>query len=237
MTAYATPDDVFAFLSARAFVVAASPILACDIDTGTIRLQAHGLTSADRILFSVTSGGALTPELSTFVYYSPIVLGGDLFQVDDGTGSPLIFSAESRGWAVKVDPLRRLQKHLDDAAARIDQRLGGNRAPIQVDPVTGLYPTILVGLNARMGARSAVTSLQVENPEFRVPLDRLFAQAATDGDTDPPGKPGSLLGDYADGLSILPKPVDQDSLANMGGRATNACTPGAARSRWERGTL
>ena len=235
--AYATTSDVYAFLSARAFVVAPSPIVMVDNATGTIRLQAHGLSSADRVLFSVTSGGFITPELSPFVYYSPIVLGGDLFQVDDGAGQPILFSADSRGWAVAIDPARRLRAHIDDAAARIDQRLGAHATPLKVDPITGKFPTVIIGLNARMAARSAVTSLQVENPAFRIPMDRLLAQAATDGDTDPPGQKGSLLGDYAEGLSILPAPVDQDTVPNMGPRATNARTPGAARSPWERGTL
>jgi hypothetical protein len=239
MESYATLDETYQLaLTARAFVVAPSPILMADNDTGTIRLEAHGYGAADRILFKFTSGGSLTPELSPFVYYSPIVLGGDLFQVADPlTGQPILFSADSRGWAVGVDPVRRLTMHLEDAFSRINQRLGAHATPIKVDPLTGKYPPVLRGLNARMGARSAVTSLQIENPAFRVPLERLFAMAATDGDTNPPGQPGSLLGDYAEGLSVLPAPLDQDTVPNMGPRATNARTAGCARSKWERGTL
>ncbi len=238
MGSYATLAETYLALSERAFVVAASPIQSVEIASGTIRLVAHGCQATDRILFSCTSAGALPTGLDAFTYYTPIRLGPDLFQVaHPTTGLPIIFTTEPRGWSVKVDVERRLQWHLDDAAARIDQRLGAHAAPLKVDPVTGKFPTVIVGLCARMAARSAVTSLQIENPEFRVPLDRLFAQAATDGDTDPPGKPGSLLGDYAQGLSVLPAPLDQNSVPDMGPRATNAFTPGVARSIWERRTL
>jgi hypothetical protein len=245
--AYATADQTYQLaLTARAFVVAPSPIQAVDPSTGTIRLTAHGYGAADQILFHVTSGGLLTPELSTFVYYSPIVLGADLFRVAHPiTGLPIIFTETSRGWAVGVDPSRRLTLHLADAAARIDQHLTAHSTPILVDPVTGLYPPVLVGLNARMGARSAVTSLQVENPAFREPMDRLFAMAASDGDTNPPAQPGSLLGDWKAGISILPTPVDQNDVADMGPRARARGRYGASSSAcgcgpsvpWERRSL
>ncbi len=236
--AYATLAETYLALSERAFVVAASPIQSTNIDTGTIRLVAHGCYPTDRILFSATSGGALPPELDAFTYYAPIRLGPDLFQVADPlTGLPMAFSSEPRGWAVKVDHERRLQYHLDESAGRIDQCLTAHSAPIKVDVITGLYPWVIRGVNARMAARAAVTSLNFENPEFRVALDRLFAQAATDGDTDPPAQPGSLLGDYKAGVAILPTPVDQNNIADMGPRATNRCTPGARRSQWERRTL
>lgn len=236
---YATLDETYNLaLTARAFVVVPSPITMVDSATGTIRLAAHGFGAADRILFSVTSGGALTPELSPFVYYSPIVLGGDLFQVADPiTGQPILFSADSRGWAVAVDPVRRLTMHLEDAFARINQRLGAHATPIKPDPLTGKFPSVLVGLNARMAARSAVTSLQIENAAFRIAMDRLFAMAAIDGDTNPPGQKGSLLGDYAEGMPVLPAPIDQNTVPDMGPRAINALVPGVVRSRWERGTL
>ena len=231
--AYATVDQTYQLaLTARAFVVAPSPIQAVDPNTGTIRLAAHGFGAADQILFQVTSGGLLTPELSAFAYYTPIVLGADLFQVADTvTGLPIVFAQTSRGWSVGVDPSRRLALHLEDAAARINAHLTAHSTPILVDATTGLYPSVLVGLNARMAARSAVTSLQVENPAYREPMDRLFAMAATDGDTDPPAQPGSLLGDWKSGVSILPVPRDQNTLADMGPRARGRLPIGWERRR------
>lgn len=230
MESYATLDETYNLaLSARAFVVAPSPIPMVDLATGKIRLGAHGLGAADLVLFSCTTGGALPPELDAFTYYSPIIVGGDVFQVADPvTGLPIIFTAAPRGWAVKVDPARRLTMHLRDAYARINNALTSLATPVKVDPVTGLYPPILVGTNARMGARGAVTSLQIENAEFRVPLDRLKASEAEDN---------ANLAAWTAGKSILPTPVDQDTIPNMAGRATNKCTAGAIRSRWERGTL
>lgn len=223
---YSTLDELYNLaLTARAFEVVPSPIAMVDIYTGKIRLPSHGYGAADLILFSATSGGALPPELDAFTYYSPIIVGGDIFQVNDGTGQPVIFTAEPRGWAVKVDPVRRVTIHQRDAYGRINLRLGGHAAPIKPDPDTGLYPPVLVGLEARMAARSAVTSLQIENPAYRIPMDRLFASAATDGDTNPPGQPGSILGDFAHGLEIRGA-VDQDTVADMSARARNAFSPG-----------
>ncbi len=232
--AYATVAETYALaLSARAFVVAPSPIAAVDITTGTIRLTAHGFGAADRIIFNVTSGGVLTPELSTFVYYTPIPIGSDLFKVaHPTTGLPIVFTVTSTGWAVGVDSERRLALHLEDASARIDQCLTAHSGPIKVDPVTGLYPPVIRGVCARMGARSAVASLQIENPAFRVAMDRLFAQAKFDGDTDPPAQPGSLLGDWKMGMPVMPTPLDQNTVADTGPRAHGRRSMG-----WERRML
>ncbi len=245
--AYATLDETYLTLSERAFVVAPSPIQhASELATGKIRLAAHGFHAADRILFSVTTGGLLTPELSVFTYYTPIRLGPDLFQVADPvTGLPIVFTEASRGWSVAVDPERRIAFHLDESASRIDQCLPAHSAPIKVDPVTGKFPLVIRGLNARMAARAAVTSLQVENPAFREPMDRLFAMAASDGDTSPPAQPGSLLGDWKNGMPILPTPTDQNDVADMGPRArargrygvsSSACGCGPSVP-WERRSL
>jgi hypothetical protein len=233
--AYVSLDEAYLLsLSERAFVVAASPIQAAELATGTIRLAAHGMHATDRILFSVTTGGTLTPELSTFTYYTPIRVGPDLFRVaHPTTGLPIIFTVASGGWAVAVDTARRFALHIEDAASRIDQCLPAHSTPIKVDPATGLYPFILRGLNARMGARSAVTSLQIDNPAFRVPMDRLFAMAATDGDTDPPAQPGSILGDWKTGVPIMPTPTDQTTTPDMGARASYS----RAANGWTTGRL
>ncbi len=210
--AYATIDEVYQLaLSARAFVVGALKIDVVDVDTGTIRLQAHGCSSADRLLFSCTSGGALPPELNAFTYYQPIVLGSDLFQIDDGAGSPIIFTADPRGWAVAIDPERRLFLHLEDAAGRINECLTAEAPPIKVDPVTGLYPPVLIGINARMAARSCVASLQLENPIYRVALDRLLALETADNE---------MLAAWKAGKPIHPTPTDQTpDIADNGARA------------------
>ena len=231
MTAYATIDDVYLLgLTARAFAVAPSQPQAVDLVTGTIRLPAHGLGMADHVTFFVTAGGGLTPELSPFIYYPVAILGGDLFKVlDPVTGTPITFSQASRGWTVSADSVRRLQAHLDDATARINACLPAHATPIATDVLTGAGWGPLRGLCARMAARSAVRSLLVENPVFREPMDRLFASAAFDGDTDPPAQPGSLLGDWKNGMPILPTPIDQTTTPEMGARSSST------RCRFERG--
>jgi hypothetical protein len=214
--AYATLDETYNLaLTARAFVVGASKIDSVEIATGKIRLPSHGCTAADLLLFSYTSGGSLPAELDAFTYYSPIIVGGDVFKVaHPTTGLPIVFTTTPSGWAVKVDPARRLTMHLRDAFGRINNCITAHSTPILVDPITGLYPPILVGMNARMAARSCVTSLQIENPQYREALDRLFALEADDEKT---------LAEWKDGKPILPKPTDQtDSVPEMGAMATFA---------------
>lgn len=230
MGAYATRDDVYLLgLSAQAFVVRARPIakVALDVDaaTGTIRLEAHGFSSLDALLFSSTSGGALPEELSAFVYYTPIVLGSDLFQVaDPTTGAPIVFTEQGQGWSVGYDPARRLDRHLEDEASVIDEHLSAEAPPIQRDPITGKFPQVLVGLNARMAARSAVTSLQIENPAYRVARDRLDAQEAQDL---------AMLQSWLAGKPINVRPIDQTTVPEMGARASY----GRRSSGWNTGML
>ncbi len=225
MTSYATLDETYNLaLTARAFVVGASKIDACEVDTGKILLPSHGCSSADLLRFSCTSGGSLPPELDAFTYYSPIIVGGDVFQVNDGSGAPIIFTADPRGWSVIVDPVRRLTMHLRDAFGRINNCITAHETPIKVDPITGLYPPILVGMNARVGARSCVTSLQLENAQYKSALDRLFKLEMSDEST---------LAEWKDGKPILPKPTDQTSTPEMGA----VTTFGRRASSWSTGRV
>lgn len=230
--AYCTDDEVFSLgLSAQAFVVRARPVTSGDVDiaTGTIRLKAHGLSPLDAITFEVTSGGSLPTGISAFVVYAPEVVSADLFRVQ-GFAS---FASAGSGWAVAVDPLRRIRMHAEDVSARIDECLTADEPPIKVDPLTGKFPAVLRGLAARMTARAAINSLQVDNPAYRTSIDRLMAQSAFDGDTDPPAQVGSLLGDWKRGKPINPRPIDQTSTAENSARA------GSSRdaSDWTTGAL
>ena len=226
--AYATRDDVFLLgLSARAFVARALPVVsrdtgsaAVDVATGIIRVRGLGLTSLDVITFEATLGGALPPELSQFAAYRPVAVGPDLYRVAPLGGSPIAsFTSAGSGWGVAVDQMRRLDAHLEDAAARIDECLTAERPPILQDAISGRYPSVVVGLNARMAARAAVPTLTFEDAAYKVAVDRLFALAAHDGDTDPPNQPGSLLGDWKMGKPLNPRPIDQTAFPENGARA------------------
>lgn len=176
--AYCTVDDVFANLSAQAFVARGRPVLASDVDgaTGVIRLKAHGLTDDDVITFEVTTGGSLPTAVSAFAPYYPTVTAFDLFNVSATPGGAVLaFASVGSGWAVAIDPLRRIRWHMEQEASILDQHLTGHAVPFEVNAITGKHHPVLVGLNARMAARAAVTSLQVENASYRKPIDRLFA--------------------------------------------------------------
>lgn len=209
---YSTDDDVFTFLSAQAFVIRPRPFEAVDIATGTIRLTAHGLSSLDSVLLTATSGGSLPTGVSAFQYYPPTVLGADLFRLV-GFNS---FASAGSGWSVSVDPARRLAKHRLDAFARINEHLTAHTPPLDVDPDTGLYPPIIIGLEARMAARAAVTSMQVDNAAYRVAVDRLFAIEEADQ---------KILDAWLAGKPVQPRPVDQSSTIDNAAIAVSGRAP------------
>ena len=91
------------------------------------------------------------------------------------------FTSEPVGpFAIVVDPEPALSLLLDDATARIEEKLTNNAPPIKVDPETGVYPMILVGICARMAARQAVVALGLQNPQYAAQQKMLLDGAAAD---------------------------------------------------------
>lgn len=212
---YATLDDVFLLgLGAQAFVSRARPVdapAAVNLATGVIRLEAHGLGADDMITARVTSGGTLPTGIVTTAVYGVEVISFDLLRITAG-GVPITsYVSAGSGWAVAIDPRRRLQRHILDAAAQIDDMLTGHEPPILTDPVTGLYPEVVIGLCARLAAWTAVTSLQFENAVSREAVDRLEAQIANDRER---------LKTYLAGRPILPRPLDQNSVPDNAATAS-----------------
>lgn len=232
---YATLDDVYQLgLGAQAFASRPRPVQSgvdggtLDITTGVIRLEAHGLDAADLVSLRVSGGGALptgAPSLSAFTVYSPDVVSFDLFRLRNPAGGAPItsYTTAGSGWSVAVDPRRRLERHLADTAAQIDDKLTAHAPPIEVDPSTGGYPPIVVGLNARLAALAAATSLQFDNAVSREAVDRLQAQVERDWQN---------LATYLAGRPINPRPTDQTDIADNGARAT-----ASAPVVWEIGYL
>lgn len=212
---YATIDDVFTLaLSAPAFVVYGRPFDAVDIQTGTIRLKAHGYSSEDLLTFEALEGGELPPEISGFKTYFARPVSADLFQIASDTEDPIpYFLAPGSGWLVTFDPIRRLQKNLIERAAFMDEHLTAHDPPIERDQFTGEYPPVLVGINARLAARQTINSLQFDNAAFRTAVDRLFDSEKFDG---------VLLADWKAGKPIQPRPPDGNATADNSARAVNS---------------
>lgn len=224
--AYATRRDVYLLgLSAQAFVTRSRPFDAVDATSATIRLRAHGLDVGDVVTFDVVSGGALPTGISAAALYYPIAVGSDLLRIaTTPAGSPIAsWASAGSGWALAIDYGPRLDAHLADAAAMIDEHLTAHEPPILPDPSTHAYPPILVGMNARLAARAAVTSLQIENAAYRVAVDRLFACETRDQE---------ILAAWKAGKPIQPRPTDETTAADnaaiaVSGRAPIAWTSGA----------
>ena len=224
--AYSTLDEVFTLgLAAQAFQMLPRPFDAVDAATATIRLRAHGLTLDDVITFEVSDGGALPTAISAFQPYYPIPVTADLFQVAlTPNGTPIAsWVSAGEGWGVTVDTRRRIQAHAEETAAEIDEALTADTPPIKVDPVTGKYPQQLIGLNARMTARAAVLSLQVENAAYRVAIDRLFSKEKADQDQ---------LAIWRSGKPLNPRPTDQTAIPDNA-----AIASGDTPTPWRTGFL
>ena len=205
MTAYATRQDVYDLgLGAQAFASRPRAVDASrdvDIATGTIRLRAHGLSASDVVSLEVTAGGTLPTAASAFAAYAPIVVTSDLFRLS-GLAS---FAAAGSGWAVTVDPGRRLDAIAEERSRWIDEHLTA-----ECPPLVAPFPRQVVGLCARLTARLAVTTLQIDNAAFRSALDRIEALREADEE---------ILKTWLGGKPVNPRPVDQTDSVENGPRA------------------
>ncbi len=222
---YAILQDVYDLgLTAQAFVVRPRSLDvragdALDFATGTFRLLAHGLTATDLVHLVLLGAGTVPAGATANTPYSPLPLDFYRFRLAAAPdGSALTYSTAGTGaWAIQLDPERRLQRHIDDAAARIDECLTAQRPPLLVDPTTGKYPTQIIGLNARMAARSSYPTLQFENAAFRTATDRIFAMEKADDLT---------LADWKAGKPLNPTVTDQNMVPDDAARATNGIVAG-----------
>jgi hypothetical protein len=225
---YATPQDVYDLgFSARAFVVVLRPWNVdngrsgdtIDIAHGVIRMAGHGYATSDLVEFVlIASGGALPGGAPPGVFLYPLPIDPVRFALSlTNGGAALTYSSAGSGWGLQIDPTRRLQRHLDDAAARIDEKLTANMPPINRDAKTGLYPQVLVGLNARMAARSAIPSMLFDVATFRAAVDRVFAMQEADD---------LMLATWLEGKPINVRPTDQTTGINE-----NAARSGSRRPR------
>lgn len=216
--AYATRDQLFSLaLAAPAFVAYPRPFDAVDGPTATIRIKGHGLSLSDVITFERSDGGTLPTGLSEWATYYPVPVTADLFRVALASGGTPIASWANTGagWGVTVDQYRRLDMHLEEVSAFVDEHLTAHEPPILPDQ-SGNYPWVLVGIVARIAARRAISSLEVENPQYRVPIDRLLATEEADK---------QLLADWKAGKPIQPRPEDETSTADNSARAQYSREP------------
>jgi hypothetical protein len=135
--------------------------------------------------------------VSGFQLYAPVPVSGDLFQISGFDE----FLNPGNGWMIQVDQMRRLDMHLEERAAFIDEHLTAHEPPILRDDA-GNYPMVLIGMNARLAAREAIRSLESENPQFREPIDRLMKSEEKDFE---------ILKAWKDGKPIQPRPKDETS--------------------------
>ncbi len=218
---YAALQDVYDLgFTARAFVIVPRPWNSDNgrsgdtltTSTGVIRMAGHGYSTSDLLEFVLVAGGGSLPGGATpGVLVSPLPIDFFRFKLSlTPGGTPITLTSAGSGWGLQIDPERRLQRHIDDAAARIDRALIAQSPPIKIDPLTGKYPAEIVGPNARMAARTAIATLEFENAAFRQAADRVEAMRLADE---------KMLEEWSMGKPLLPQAVDQDTIANDAPRA------------------
>lgn len=246
---YASTRDVFDLgLTARAFVVVPRPLDAragdsLDFATGTFWQSGHGMSEDDLAwIVLIARGGtnAVPGGASEAVPYYPLPVDFRRFRLSLSPGGAVktftdagsVRADGSSAWGVLIDPLRRLEALIKAESADCDQCLIAHRTPIEVDPVTGLYPQKLVDIVARGAARRAIAGSMFDNVATKIPQERLDATAEQD-------KATKAL--WSSGQPIYPTPVDQtDGRADNGGQATSRTVGRAACSvptNWVTGRL
>lgn len=216
---YAQPSDVYreSGIGALAFVTRPRPIDtragdSLDPITGTFSLIGHPYETGDLLRLVVNGSGYVPIGATAGQPYYAIRLDSWRFQIAATSGgSPLTFSdAGSGAWGIQRDPDAWVLAMARSKTSIVDQCLIAHATPLKIDPATGTYPEIVIGVVARMTARACLSALLGENASVRAPS--LFALAAFDGDTSPPAQKGSLLGDWKDGQPIYPNPIDQNTV-------------------------
>jgi hypothetical protein len=223
--AYATRDDVYALgLPPQAFTARPRMVEAVDPVANVLTISQHGLNSADVLTFIVegnlqpgapamVGAPALPSGLSASSVYYPLLIGSSsLFQVALSVGGAAVAlgSAGTPKFGMRVDPGPKLDRLLLDASARVDQHLTNNEPPINVDPSTGLYPQILVGLVARMAARDAIVVFGIAHPDYAASAKALNDARAEDV---------SLLKAFLADMPIRPEPPGGDTTVRVEGAA------------------
>jgi len=233
--AFSTVAQMYArALPAAAFAARPRTVEGVTIATGVLRLTGHGLSLDSLLQFSLegqaafgATANALPGGLTANVNYEAAPLAGsNLFKVRPEGGAIISsFSSEPVGpFAIVVDPEAALLEQLDDATARIEEKLTANAVPILPDPTTGLYPSILVGICARMAARQAVIALGLQNPQYAAQQKMLLDGAAADD---------LMLATWLAGRPVNVRPLDQTTELENAARAGRDFAP----TDWRTGTL
>ncbi len=190
--AYATIGDIFSkALRAEAFIARPRAVASADPIANVIALPSHGFTAgllpaltfvlmgnATPGAFGMPSGVPTLPVgLSVSTRYYPLPLGGDLFQVAASPSGPpvALLSAGAPLFGVLVDTTATLAALLDSTAAfPLDEALTNYDPPIIRDPMTGLFPEVIVTVNALLAARAALPVFGLAHPQYEKSLDAML---------------------------------------------------------------
>ncbi len=208
---------------------------AVDASAGVLRINGAGLFDGDPLTFVVQGSPILNEEqpalplgLSESIAYEAVPVNGSssLFRVRPVGGATIVAFGDAGVpvFSIAQDPRTVLDALRADESSQVDDALTANTPPIDPDPITGLYPQLLVGVVARRVAIRAALRFGLSNPGYQASLDRLLAGQALDN---------ARLDMWIKGRPINVRPPDQSATPANAARAGNDATPVA----WRTGTL
>jgi hypothetical protein len=169
--------------------------VAVPVSLGTVTVRLDGFEVDTLTPVTVTSGGIQYQLVET----TNNLTGASIDFAIVTSVAPVAWTDAGEGWGIAIDPAARLQAILEERTGFINEHLIAHGGKIDPDPITGLYPSVLVGLCARMAARQAIASLEVENPQYAKPIDVLMSSKEADE---------RMLADWKKGKPISPYPTD-----------------------------
>lgn len=231
---YATREEVFALgLGAEAFASRSREIEAVDTASGVFTLSGHGLFAGALVRFMVrgaavigSPSAALPSGLSASLMYETTPASSDLFKVapDGGAIITSFLDAGAGVFSLVVDPGPNIDRIAQNESANIDEDLTANLPPIGVNPITGRYDDILVGVCARRTAIRSALKLGLANPIYKGSLDALIKGQEEDT---------LRLKRWYEGRPINVRPADQTTILENAARAGCDALP----ALWTTGTL
>ncbi len=240
MVSYCTLQQLFQLgPPAQAYAPTPRALENASASTGVLTLTGNGLFDTSLLRFVVQGSAtpaqpsaALPQGLSTVLMYTaaPVAGSSDLFQVAPVGGS-VITSFGDAGFGVFsiiVDPKPTLLAIIANESANVDNCLTGNAPPIKSDPITGLYPQVLVGVVARRTAVRGVVALGLANPDYRDTFRALREEQQFDN---------ARLEEWLQGRQIKPEVIDQTAFADDAPRARSGPWMGRCYTPWIRRTL
>lgn len=155
MSSYCETGDVYRWIPPGS--VQPPVRLISNVATGTeiLTLNGHGFVTGDLVTFRAEAGGSLPDPIVVGTTYYVIVLTDSTFSVTATAGGVAI-DLTTEGENVVIVRQLPWTQWIAEASNEIECTLPAHAVPLDVDPVTGTYPAIVVAYTAGLVAEKAL---------------------------------------------------------------------------------